>query len=263
MPSCGISQSAGAEAMLRQAHEQLLEQQRQLRQQVEAELAKVKDQLVRQTRLAAIGQIAASIVHDLRNSLFVMGMAASGLKRCASGAVPLCHKYIDDISQEIDATQRLAANLMEMARIKQPQKEMVDLGEAAREVFAPLELGMSVCLHMEFDREPFLARADPLQLRQVLGNLFANAVQAMRDGGHVRLRASRAGDGDTIIVEDDGPGVPAEVRDRVFEPLVSTKPKGTGLGLAICRQIVEQHGGTIELLAGEAPGTAFEIRLPQ
>jgi signal transduction histidine kinase len=192
-----------------------------------------------------------------------MASATTFLKRCAASEdFPQCHKYIGDICQEIDATKRLAANLMEMARVKQPEKETVDLAEAAREVFEPLQHGTSVCLQMEFDGEPFLVTADPLQLRQVLGNLFANAVQAMRDGGHIRLRASRARGADTIVVEDDGPGVPAEVRDHVFEPLVSTKPKGTGLGLAICRQIVEQHGGTIELVDKQGPGSAFQVRLP-
>jgi len=257
-----ISERRRAEAMLRQAHEELLEHQRQLRRQVEAELAKAKDQLVRQARLAAIGQIAASVVHDLRNSLFVMSNATFLLKGCTSADFPQCRQYIDHICQEIDTTKRLAANLMEVARVKQPQKEKVDLGEAAREVFDPLQHGRSISFQMEFDRQPFVVAADPLQLRQVLGNLLANAVQATPDGGHIRLRASRGGGVDTIVVEDDGAGVSAEVRDQLFEPLVSTKPKGTGLGLAICRQIVEEHGGAIELLPGEGRGAAFQIRLP-
>ena len=245
-----ITERKQAEQTLRQAHEELLEHQRQLRHQVEAELAKAKDQLVRQARLAAIGQIAASVVHDLRNSLFVMSNATFLLKGCTSADFPQCRQYIDHICQEIDATKRLAANLMEMARVKQPQKEKFDLGQAAREVFDPLQHGRSISFQMEFDRQPFLVAADPFQLRQVLGNLLANAVQATPDGGHVRLRASRGGGVDTIVVEDDGPGISAELRDQLFEPLVSAKPKGTGLGLAICRQIVEEHGGSIELLPG-------------
>jgi two-component system cell cycle sensor histidine kinase/response regulator CckA len=257
-----ITERKQAEQTLRQAHEELLEHQRQLRHQVEAELAKAKDQLVRQARLAAIGRIAASVVHDLRNSLFVMSNATFLLKGCTSPDDPQCRQYIDHICQEIDATKRLAANLMEMARVKQPQKEKVDLGQAAREVFDPLQHGRSISFQMEFDRQPFVVAADPLQLRQVLGNLLANAVQATPDGGHVRLRASRGGGVDTIVVEDDGAGVSAELRDQLFEPLVSTKPKGTGLGLAICRQIVEEHRGSIELLPGGGRGTAFQIRLP-
>jgi signal transduction histidine kinase len=257
-----ITESKQAEAMLRRAHEQLLEHQQQLRQQVEAELAKVKDQLIRQTRLAAIGQISASIVHDLRNSLFVMSSATSLLKGRASQDNPSCRDCINHICRELDATRRLVGNLMEMARVKEPRKEKVDLGEAAREAFDPLQYGRSVCLQMDLDPQPFVTAADPVQLRQVLGNLLANAFEATPDGGHVRLRAFREGSLDTVVLEDDGAGIPAEVRDQVFEPLVSTKPKGTGLGLAICRQIVERHGGTIELVDKDGPGTAVRIRLP-
>jgi signal transduction histidine kinase len=99
-------------------------------------------------------------------------------------------------------------------------------------------------------------------LRQVLGNLLANAIQATGNEGHIRIRASRSGNADTIVVEDDGPGIPQELRQEIFEPLVTTKPKGTGLGLAICRQIVERHGGSIELLSTDKPGATFQICLP-
>jgi signal transduction histidine kinase len=149
-----------------------------------------------------------------------------------------------------------------MAHGKEPQKVTFDLGEAIQEVFLPLGHGTKVCLFLHLDPQPFVVAADPVQFRQVLGNLMSNAIQAMTDGGEVHIHASHQDTGDTIVLEDDGPGIPAELRGQVFDPLVTTRPKGTGLGLAICRQIIERHGGTIELMATSRPGAAFEIHLP-
>ena len=95
-----------------------------------------------------------------------------------------------------------------------------------------------------------------------LAVLAANAAQAMGGRGEIRVFARREADYVVIAIEDDGPGVPAELRDTLFEPLVTSKPKGTGLGLAICRQIIERHGGTIALSETGGPGARFEIRLP-
>jgi len=257
-----ITERRNMEEAIRLAQQQLLEQQQHERERVEAELAGVKDQLVRQTRLAAIGQISASIVHELRNSLFVVTSAAHGLKHCLPAELLGSCQYAGLLDREIATVNRLIGNLMEMARAKQPQKEMVDLGEAVREAFDRVQRAASVRLAVELSPRPFLVAADPVQWHLVLGNLMANAVEAVGEGGEVRVRAFRDGSGDTIVLEDDGPGVCKELRDRIFEPLFTTKPKGTGLGLSICRQIVEAHGGTIEMLDREGPGTAFQIRLP-
>jgi PAS domain S-box-containing protein len=250
-----------AEEAARRAQEQLLFEQQHRQEQVEAELAKVKDQLIRQTRLAAIGQISASIVHDLRNPLSALGQAAYLLKRHLPQDQPKCIEYLEMIGHEIELMNRIISNLMEMAHGKQPQKEKSDLGEVTRSVFDRLEHG-AIDLQMQLDPEQFVVAADPVQLRQVLGNLLANAIQATGNEGHIRIRASRSGNADTIVVEDDGPGIPQELRQEIFEPLVTTKPKGTGLGLAICRQIVERHGGSIELLSTDKPGATFQICLP-
>jgi signal transduction histidine kinase len=110
--------------------------------------------------------------------------------------------------------------------------------------------------------EPFLCHADAAQLRQVLTNLLSNAVQALEGTGEIVISGQRDEMWDIITVQDDGSGVPPDVRDRLFEPLFSTKTKGTGLGLTICRQIVEKHGGTLTL--GESTcGAAFRITLPR
>jgi signal transduction histidine kinase len=111
-------------------------------------------------------------------------------------------------------------------------------------------------------RRPVVAELDPGQLQQVLYNLLFNALDAQPTGG--RIAVSVAGEDDRVVlrVEDEGPGLPARVRDRLFEPFVSTKDAGMGLGLSICRRIVESHGGEIAAADRPGGGTVFTVRLP-
>ncbi|MFG0334323.1 MAG: sensor histidine kinase, partial [Maioricimonas sp. JB049] len=126
-----------------------------------------------------------------------------------------------------------------------------------------VELELNIDAHL-----PSIA-ADPDQLRQVLLNLILNALDAQPEGGMIRVEASRiepAAEGNgsiRIVVSDDGPGVPEDMRDRIFEPFVSSRDAGTGLGLSICRRIIEQHRGTIHLAEPSIErGAAFVIELP-
>ena len=107
-------------------------------------------------------------------------------------------------------------------------------------------------------------RGDAAKLEQVFLNLTLNAVQALGDGGHLTLRAARRGELARVEIEDDGPGIPREVRDKVFDPFVTTKPVGvgTGLGLSICYRIIEDHGGKITFESEPGSGTTFRIDLP-
>ena len=232
------------------------------RDAVEAELAQVKDQLARQKRLAMVGQVAASIAHDLRNPLAVVRTAAYLLKRCLPDDDPKPQSYLDAIEAEVETANRIISNLMEVVRAKEAVKQAVDFGSTVHEVFERLQNRGEIECRIECQPEPFTVHADPVQLRQVLGNLLSNGAEAMGGKGEIRIEARQAGEFDVLTVRDDGPGIPPEIRHTLFEPLVSTRVKGTGLGLAICRQIVERHGGTIELLPTEG-GAAFQIRLPQ
>ena len=258
-----ITERTRAEEELRQAQQQLLEHQSHLREQVEAELAKAREQLVRQSRLAVIGQISGSIMRDLEQSVFLMRDAAFRLKRHLPKDQPHMAQYMAVIDRGIDASKRMLANLAELASGREPQKQPIDLGEAVREVFERLELGGKVHLKLELEPQPFFIAADPVQFRQVLENVIANSRQAMPEGGQIRVAARHEGDVDAVVIEDDGPGVLPEHRDFLFEPMFTTKPLAAGLGLTICRQIVERHGGSMELLANNGPGAAFHIRLPR
>ena len=263
----GIAEDVTEQKLAREAaaaaQVQLLEHQQRQREHVEAELEKVKNQLVRQTRLATIGQVAAGIAHDLRNPLAVVRNAAWILKRYLPPGEPKPQRYLEIIDTEIETTNRIINNLLEAVRAKEPVKQVVDMAQAAAEVFERVPNRGEIDFQVECWPEPFLVHADPVQLRQVLGNLLNNAAEAMGGKGRITLEARREDDFDVLVVRDSGPGIAAEIRETLFEPLVTTRLKGTGLGLAICRQIIERHGGTIDLVEHDAAGAAFRIRLPQ
>jgi PAS domain S-box-containing protein len=240
----------------------LTERQREERKQVEAELEKARDELVRQTRFSAIGQIAASIAHDLRNPLGAIRNSRFYLSRRLPPDGADWGKHLGIIEQEIHTAERIIDNLLDVSRSGTPSKELVDLGGMVRESYRHSSAESEIELELNLDPDPFPVDADPDQLRRLLGNLLTNAVQAMDGKGRVVVDARREEGWDVITVEDEGAGIPEQLRDRVFEPLFTTRAKGTGLGLSICRQIAVRHGGTIELESVADRGSIFRVRLP-
>ena len=255
------SERRKAEEAFRQAQSQILLHQQQEKQLVDAELERVKGDLVRQTRLATIGQVTVSIAHEIRNPLAALRNAAYYLKRHANTEDPKVAEYLDIIEQEVRQADRIVSDLMDMSRTKEPERRPVDVARAVHDALGYVEGREGILLDVELESEPFFVSADPDQLGQVLTNVLINATQAMDGRGRIKVRAWHEGDTDVINVADDGPGIPPHLRRQVFEPLFTTKAKGTGLGLAICRQILERHGGSIEL-APSVRGATFRIRLP-
>jgi PAS domain S-box-containing protein len=251
-----------AEQATKKAQAELLDERQHEKEHAEAELARTRDRLVSATRLAAIGQVSASIAHDLRNPLGTVRNAAYYLGRRLPKDQPEVAEYLGIINQEVAAADRIITNLLAVARAKKPVKQHVDLGQTIREALAGTGQAEAVRLRMSLAPEPFMVRADPDQLRQVFRNLVNNAMEAMGKGSEIVVEAARDADGDSIVFRDTGPGVSQEVRESLFEPLVTTKARGIGLGLTICRQIIEHHGGSIELIDKDKSGAAFRIRLP-
>jgi len=258
-----ITDRKRAEEQAREAQEALLAEQLHAREHAEAELAKIRDELVRTTRLVAIGQMSASIAHDLRNPLGTIRNATYYLRRRLPDERAEVREYLGIIDEEVGAADRIIGNLLAIARAREPVKQSVDLGRIVKEVFDGAGRTDAMRLLMSLTPDPFIVRADADQLRQVIRNLVDNAMQAMRGRGELVVEGGRDADGDGVVFRDTGPGIAPEVRGSIFEPLITTKTKGTGLGLTICRQIVEQHGGTIELIDQDKPGAAFRVRLPR
>lgn len=257
-----ITDRKRAEEGAKAARAELRRHQAEQQDRIERELERAREQLVRQARLAAIGQVSASIAHDLRNPLGVIQNAAFLLKTMVQSGAPIGPDLVEIVEEEVRTADQIITNLMDMTRAQEPRKETVELPSLIREIFEK-SAPSTVELALEFAPDPFQVWADPAQLRQVFRNLIRNAIEAMDRLGAIVVAARRNGAFDEIEVRDTGRGVPAEIRERLFEPLVTTKAKGTGLGLLICRQILTRHGGSIELGASSAGGTTFCIRLPR
>jgi PAS domain S-box-containing protein len=246
---------------LRLAQQRVLELERERRQHVETERDTIRDQLVRQTRLATIGQAYAGIAHELRNPLWAIHNGVFLLKR----GIPDKHKsqeYLAAIDRELETARQIIDHVMAMSRGEPPVKTVVDLRTIVTVAQQRLDVPKGIEWHYSAEPDPFLICADAILLEQVFQNLFVNSLDAMGSSGKITVKATRSKAGDEIIVADTGPGIPAQDWDRIFEPLVTMKPEGTGLALAIGRQIVECHGGTLQLLKTDAPGAVFDIHLP-
>ncbi|MEO2016903.1 MAG: two-component regulator propeller domain-containing protein [Fuerstiella sp.] len=237
-----------------------LQVENEVRRNSEEEL---RHQLVRQTRLATIGQMTASIAHEIRNPLGAVRNAAFLLKRKFSEADPKQTQYFDIIDKEVRQVDRVIRDMLEMARAKKPTKLSFDIAATVREMFDHLSTNTGVRFELTCTPEPFIIVADREQMCQVINNLLNNAVQAMDGNGEVCVEIRADHEHDLLLFQDSGPGVDTQQRDRLFEPLFTTKAKGTGLGLAICRQIIERHGGTIEFQDHEGTGALFCVRLPK
>jgi PAS domain S-box-containing protein len=257
-----ITERRRQEAATREAQAKLLEHQQQATQRVATELQKVRDRLVRQTQLATIGQVSASIAHELRNPLGVIRNAVFLLRRKLKPAEQSPARYLQIIEEETATADQIISDLMAMSRGKPPSKSLVSLEEIIHRARARCPNAHDIRWELEALDEQVSLYVDPAQMEQVFRNLFANSIQSMEGGGTISVSAGGDGQYDQIVVADTGPGIPEDQREHIFEPLYTTKSKGTGLGLTICHQIIERHGGTIDLDT-KRDGAVFRIRLPR
>jgi two-component system sensor histidine kinase HydH len=235
-----------------------------LQAQMEATNA-ARARLVQSEKLAALGQLAATIAHEVRNPLGVIRSAAQGVAEGLSDADEEGKRACSFIQHEIDRLNNVISALLAFARPQRLAPRSVTVGELfdAALLLAGDDL-RNKQLRVRRDEAPGLpgVEADPDLMSQVLLGLLANAAQVSAAGSELTLEAAPARSGVEIAVADRGPGVPAEIRGRIFEPFFTTRTRGTGLGLAIARQIVEAHGGTIEVGDRAGGGARFAVRLP-
>lgn len=246
-----------------------------------AELQAAQDRLLRQERLATLGQLTATVSHELRNPLGVISNAAYILKRKYSilvdkldvgvndGLKEKIEHYLQMITREVAAADRIMSDLLATSRTKAPVLQWVNLDDAFSAIVEQELLPGNIQWDYQSKASPFMLRVDPLQLNQVLKNLMINAAQAIvvsgKTGGIVKLSAKEIGGQYQLRISDNGPGVAETVRAQIFEPLFTTKAKGNGLGLWISREIIRAHGGELMLVASDErrEGAVFEIILPR
>jgi PAS domain S-box-containing protein len=263
-----ITERKRAEEALRETN-QHLEQTLQELQGKTHELTAMTQQLWQASKLATMGELAASIAHELNNPLATVGLRAEALLMQMPENSDQ-RKPLEIIAQEVDRMATLVNNLLQFSRRSHRQVSTLDPSEeiATSVEFVHYHLrSHNIEVVREFaDGLPSI-QADRQQLRQLFLNLLTNASDAMPQGGKLTVRAASNGLGDAAVAidfADSGEGITAENLQKIWEPFFTTKPegKGTGLGLAICRRIVEEHGGTISITSQIGLGTTVSIILP-
>jgi two-component system sensor histidine kinase PilS (NtrC family) len=250
------------------------------------EVVRMESELRRTERLAGVGELAASIAHEIRNPLAAISGSVEMLVAGERGAVggggdPEHARLMQIVLREIDRLNALIGDFLQYARPGPAKAVRVDLGRALEELVQMARAGLPDGVAIALDVPAGAAvLADPTQVRQVLWNLVRNAAEAIPSAGEIRV-AVRTGsrlpqgseDGDRnegeegasaveITVSDTGEGIAPEHLDRVFDPFFTTKAEGTGLGLPTVHRIVEQHGGSLQLESRPGVGTTVRLLLP-
>ena len=232
-------------------------------------VAAFRSRLARSEKLATLGQMAGMVAHEVRNPLIAINLRMDALEEVMTG--PEGRDEIQVIRQEIDRLKRIIQTFLDFARLRDPQLKPI---QAATMLLETLYLVKPMLgeheIHLESDVTEDLPgiEGDSEQLKQVYLNLLLNAIQAMPQGGRLRVHAQAGPKGREdaawveIRVSDTGVGIPSMARRRIFDPFFTTKPQGTGLGLSVAKKIIELHGGTIDLELTAGPGTTFCVRLP-
>ena len=227
---------------------------------------RMENEFRRMGELAAIGQLAASIAHELRNPLSSIKGAAQFLAKEYEDHSPIV-EFLGIIIEEVNGLNMLTTEFLDFGRPMQLELKPTSLNCVVDKTLQLMSVHITdnnVVVKENLDQSAPLIAADESQLEQVLRNMIINALQAMPDGGALTVETGRAPMGGAYMsVIDTGAGIPADKLDRIFVPFFTTKTKGTGLGLSVVQKIVENHGGTIEVTSEVDKGATFTIILPQ
>jgi len=251
------------------------------------ENSKLYQQMKERDRLAALGEMAAGLAHEIRNPLAAIqgaiqllvpeGADGRGAPRAGEPDPEQTREFLGIIADEVRRLNGVVSQFLDYSRPARATLAPGDVNEILEKTLRLLggEVPPAVELRIELERPLPRVNCDPEQLRQVFLNLALNAVQAMPRGGQLQVstrlardelaiwrEAPRRSDSVEVRFRDSGPGVPEEKREHIFVPFFTTKEKGTGLGLAICQRIVKAHGGTISLRSAPGEGAEFVISLP-
>ena len=228
----------------------------------------LEKQVQRAERLAAIGRLAAGVAHEIRNPLSSIRGFAYLLGKGHAEPSPE-REYADTMVREIDRINRVVSDLLNFARPMALEPEEVCLTDLIDHVVTLVSAdtkAQGIDIHVRSEPDRLRLFADSNQLTQAILNLALNAIQALEDGGTIDVRAGRhqSGEGVAIVMEDNGPGIPPELQEKIFEPFATTRERGTGLGLAMVRKIAENHNGEVRLESpppGKTHGTRFTLLL--
>jgi signal transduction histidine kinase len=226
-------------------------------------------ELAEMSKKAAWAEMARKVAHEVKNPLTPIQLSAEHLIRVFEDKNPDFEKALREsvsyITSEVENLRRIARDFLESSRQAQVVREPFDVLEAARETLQPFRevLADRIAVREDVQGDGFRVRGDRVRFKLALRNLVINAIEAIPGPGTITLGLARAGRQILVRIEDDGPGMPPDVRERIFEPYFSTKETGTGLGLPLAKRIIEDQGGTIEVWSEPGRGTRIVLRLPE
>jgi two-component system NtrC family sensor kinase len=240
-------------------------------------MAEMQEQLSRSRRLGSVGQLAAGVAHEINNPLAAISTCAEAVIRDVRRTDEIKkhaeeHQwtyYLEEIVRQSQRCKEITRGLLDLTQQREPKRAMSDLNAIVRDcvrVAVQRPEGANIEFKMELDEKLGPVATDPAMVRQILDNLLSNATDALTEkGGKVTIITAREPDRALIAVEDDGPGIPAALLPRIFDPFVSTKSGGQryGLGLAICAALAEALRTSITVESKEGAGSRFRVSIPR
>ncbi|MCS6976742.1 MAG: ATP-binding protein [Gemmatales bacterium] len=233
--------------------------------EVTQRLRRQEQEMLRTEQLAALGQLAAGLAHEVRNPLMSVKLLIESALR-SEGRRGLNQRDLEVIHRELARLEQTLQDFLDFARPPALRRQQLDLREPIHAVLALVKTRarqQQVAIVCDLPPEPVLLEVDRDQFQTVLINLFLNALDAMPQGGTLKVRLRRdESEGIVLCLTDTGPGIPEEILPRLFTPFVSSKPTGTGLGLSLSQRIVQEHGGLVTAHNLPEGGACFRIVLP-
>lgn len=250
---------------LNEVYESLRQKTEEIRER-DARIRSFDEALTHASRLSSLGELAASIAHEIKNPLISIEGFAKRIEKSAD--LPKIKEYAAYIEKEADRLSHVLVRLLDFSRMSAPDREYLDLNALVDDTVLFTEHHLTrfrkVNLSVEEGRELPKVYADKIHVQQALINLMMNAAQAMPKGGRVFVRTGAEGDYAWISVTDEGSGVEEEYLEKIFEPFFTTKARGegTGLGLSLTKKLVEANAGKIEVASIRGHGSTFRLFLP-
>jgi len=237
------------------------------RKRMEREIQEKNGQLIRSEKLAAIGQLAGGVGHELRNPLGAIKNAVYYIKgKVATSELgqkePRVLEFLGIIEDEVNSSSKIITDLLGFSRVGKPSVSLARIEKIIEDALSRSPILENIELTKKLDAGLPEINVDPDQIKQVLVNIITNAVEAMPEGGKLLIAAREKDKFLEVEVTDTGCGIPQESMDKIFDPLFTTKAKGIGLGLPVCKAIIDRHEGNIAVESKVGEGTTFNIKLP-